>query len=172
MLSGYRVFSRRFVKSFPALSAGFEIETELTVHALELNMPIAEVQTPYKDRPEGSVSKLRTFHDGFRILGTILLLVKGERPAPFFSVLFALLAIGSLALAWPVVTTYMATGLVPRLPTALLATGMMVVAFLSLFCGLILETVTRGRQEMKRMRYLGIPAPGLRSPFSGQDKVP
>jgi glycosyltransferase involved in cell wall biosynthesis len=159
MLSGYRVFSRRFVKSFPALSSGFEIETELTVHALELNMPVAELPTPYKDRPEGSTSKLRTFRDGFRILGTILVLVKEERPLAFFTGLFAVLTTISVILAWPVVTTFMATGLVPRLPTAVLATGTMQLAFLSLACGLILDTVTRGRREMKRMRYLEIPSP-------------
>ncbi len=157
MLSGYRVFSRRFVKSFPVLSSGFEIETELTVHALELKMPVAEVSTPYKDRPEGSESKLRTFRDGFRILGTILILVKEERPMAFFSAIFAILTTISILLAWPVVTTFMHTGLVPRLPTAVLATGTMLLAFLSLACGVILDTVTRGRREMKRMRYLEIP---------------
>ncbi|MEI8394576.1 MAG: glycosyltransferase [Rhodospirillaceae bacterium] len=159
MLSGYRAFSRRFVKSFPALSSGFEIETELTVHALELDMPLAEVKTPYKDRPVGSTSKLRTFHDGFRILRMILVLVKEERPLLFFSVLFALLVGASLVLAWPVIVTYLSTGLVPRVPTAILATGIMILAFLSLVCGLILDTVTRGRKEMKRLRYLEIPAP-------------
>ena len=158
MLSGYRVFSRRFVKSFPALSSGFEIETELTVHALELNMPVAEIKTPYKDRPAGSVSKLRTFHDGFRILITILKLIKQERPMAFFSVLFAILSLGSLVIIWPVMLTFFQTGLVPRLPTAVLAMGMMLLALLSLGCGLILETVTRGRQEMKRLRYLDFPA--------------
>lgn len=160
MLSGYRVFSRRFVKSFPALSGGFEIETELTVHALELRMPLAEIDTPYKDRPEGSVSKLRTYHDGVRILKLILVLVKEERPLQFFSSLSALLVLVSLVLAWPVLMTFMQTGLVPRLPTALLSTSCMLLAFLSLACGLILETVTRGRRELKRMRYLTIPAPG------------
>jgi glycosyltransferase involved in cell wall biosynthesis len=160
MLSGYRVFSRRFVKSFPALSGGFEIETELTVHALELRMPLAEIDTPYKDRPEGSVSKLRTYHDGVRILKLILVLVKEERPLQFFSSLSALLVLVSLVLAWPVLMTFMQTGLVPRLPTALLSTSCMLLAFLSLACGLILETVTRGRRELKRMRYLAIPAPG------------
>jgi glycosyltransferase involved in cell wall biosynthesis len=169
MLSGFRVFSRRFVKSFPALSSGFEIETELTVHALELNMPIAEEPTPYKDRPEGSTSKLRTFRDGFRILGTIILLIKGERPALFFTSIFAVLATFSVLLAWPVVATFMQTGLVPRLPTALLATGLMLVACLSLVCGLVLETVTRGRQEMKHLCYLRIPAPGAAVPSSGRE---
>lgn len=157
MLSGYRVFSRRFVKSFPALSSGFEIETELTIHALELAMPMAEVATPYKERPEGSVSKLRTFRDGFRILRTIVRLIEAERPLFFFTVLFCLLSITSCILIWPVVATFLETGLVPRLPTAVLAAAIMLLAFLSLTCGLILETVTRGRKEMKRMRYLEIP---------------
>ena len=160
LLSGYRIFSRRFVKSFPALSSGFEIETEFTVHALELNMPIGELETPYKDRPEGSESKLRTFSDGFRILKTIGILVKEERPLQFFSCLFALLALLSVVLGWPVVTEFVDTGLVPRFPTAILATGIMLLAFLSLACGLILDTVTHGRREQKRMFYLGIPAPG------------
>jgi glycosyltransferase involved in cell wall biosynthesis len=159
MLSGYRVFSRRFVKSFPALSSGFEIETELTIHALELAMPIAEVPTPYKDRPEGSVSKLRTYRDGFRILGTIIRLVEAERPLAFFTALFLLLALLSGVLIWPVLGTWFATGLVPRLPTAVLSASTMLLAFLSLACGLILETVTRGRKEAKRMCYLAIPAP-------------
>jgi len=159
MLSGYRVFSRRFVKSFPALSSGFEIETELTVHALELALPVAEVQTPYKDRPAGSTSKLRTFHDGFRILGTILVLIKEERPLLFFTSLAALLGTVSVVLIWPVLITFLHTGLVPRLPTAVLAMGIMLLGFLSLACGLILDTVTRGRKEMKRMRYLEIPGP-------------
>lgn len=160
MLSGYRVFSRRFIKSFPALASGFETETELTVHALELRMPIAEVKTPYKDRPPGSHSKLNTIRDGIRILKTIIILVKEERPIPFFVGIFALLALLSLGLAWPVMMTYAQTGLVPRLPTAVLSTGLMLVAFLSLTCGLILDTVTLGRREAKRMRYLSIPAPG------------
>ena len=164
MLSGYRVFSRRFVKSFPALSGGFEIETELTVHALELRMPMSDVPTPYKDRPPGSASKLRTYYDGFRILKLIMVLVKEERPLQFFSVLSGVLAFLAIVLAWPVVATYMQTGLVPRLPTAVLSTGLMLLGFLSLTCGLILETVTRGRREIKRMQYLRIPAPGVRDP--------
>ncbi|HYD64512.1 MAG TPA: glycosyltransferase family 2 protein [Azospirillum sp.] len=159
MLSGYRVFSRRFVKSFPALATGFETETELTVHALELNMPVAEIATPYKERPPGSASKLNTIRDGGRILRTILVLVKEERPLALFNGVFAILALASLMLAAPVVATWMATGLVPRLPTALLSTGMMLLAFLSLACGLILETVTRGRKEMKRLFYLAQAAP-------------
>jgi glycosyltransferase involved in cell wall biosynthesis len=157
MLSGFRVFSRRFVKSFPALSTGFEIETELTIHALELNMPIAEVATIYRGRPEGSESKLHTFRDGVRILLLIMRLVKEERPLQLFSSLFAILASTSIVLAWPIVTEFMATGLVPRFPTAILSTGMMLLAFLSIASGLILDTVTHGRREMKRMWYLSIP---------------
>lgn len=158
MLSGYRVMSRRYVKSFPALSAGFETETELTIHALELRMPLAEMPTPYKDRPVGSVSKLNTFRDGFRVLFTILVLVKDERPMQFFSLLAAFFAALSVILLWPIVGEFFATGLVPRLPTAMLSMGLMILSFLSLSVGLILETVTRGRREMKRMRYLNIPA--------------
>ncbi len=159
LLSGYRIFSRRYVKSFPALSAGFEIETELTVHALELRMPVAEVDTVYKDRPAGSASKLRTYRDGVRILRTIVNLMKGERPLLFFSIAFALLAILSLALAYPIFVTYERTGLVPRFPTAILSSATMLLAFLCLFAGLILDTVTHGRRELKRLRYLEIPAP-------------
>jgi len=159
MLSGYRVFSRRFVKSFPTLVPGFEIETELTVHALEMRMPIAEVPTPYKDRPEGSVSKLSTFRDGFRILFMIGKLVKEERPLESFALTAGVLALVSVILAVPIVTTFLETGLVPRLPTAVLSTGLMILAFLALAAGLILETVTRGRREMKRLAYLSHPAP-------------
>lgn len=157
MLSGYRVFSRRFVKSFPALAAGFEIETELTVHALELRMPVAEIPTKYKERPEGSVSKLKTYSDGFRILRTIAALVREERPLQFFATLFAILVFISLALAVPVITEYLATGLVPRFPTAILAMGTMLLSFLCLGCGLILDTVTLARREAKRIAYLGVP---------------
>jgi len=159
MLSGYRVMSRRYVKSFPALTSGFETETELTVHALELHMPTAEVPTPYKDRPVGSASKLSTFKDGFRILWTIVVLVKEERPMQFFSLLALLFAAIGIELMVPILITYLETGLVPRMPTAVLSMGLMIVGFLSLTCGLILDTVTRGRREMKRMRYLNIPAP-------------
>jgi glycosyltransferase involved in cell wall biosynthesis len=162
MLSGYRAFSRRFVKSFPALATGFETETELTVHALELRLPIAEIQTPYRDRPRGSASKLHTFRDGFRILRTILLLVKEERPLPFFMTSAALLTILGLALGWPVVTHYLATGLVPRLPTAVLATGSIILAFVSFVAGLILDTVTLARREIKRLHYLGLQGPTFR----------
>lgn len=157
ILSGYRVFSRRFVKSFPALAAGFETETELTVHALELRMPIVEVSTPYGARPEGSVSKLSTYRDGFRILGLILALYRHERPLQYFSILGGVLALASLAFGMPVIAEWLQTGLVPRLPTAILASGLMILAFLSLAVGLILETVTRGRQELKRLTYLRFP---------------
>jgi hypothetical protein len=157
MLSGYRVFSRRFAKSFPALARGFEIETEFTVHALELRMPMGEVRAPYGARPPGSVSKLSTIRDGLRVLWTILVLVKEERPLPFFGIIALMLVAGSLALAAPVVIEYMNTGLVPRLPTAVLSTGMMLLGFLSLACGLILDTVTRGRRELKRLFYLSLP---------------
>jgi glycosyltransferase involved in cell wall biosynthesis len=157
LLSGYRVFSKRFVKSFPALASGFEIETELTVHALQLRLPIAEEPTPYRERPSGSVSKLRTYRDGIRILQSIGLLVKEERPLQFFGVFFALFAIASIALAVPVVQEFQRTGLVPRFPTAILSSALMLLGFLSLACGLILDTVTRGRIEAKRLRYLSIP---------------
>jgi glycosyltransferase involved in cell wall biosynthesis len=159
MLSGYRVFSRRFVKSFPFTAEGFGIETELTVHAVRLMMPLTEMDTRYKERPVGSVSKLNTWRDGLRILRTILHLVREERPLVFFSAGFALLALLSVLIALPVMGDYLATGLVPRLPTAILATGLMLLAFLSLTCGLILDTVTRGRWEQKRMAYLAIPGP-------------
>jgi glycosyltransferase involved in cell wall biosynthesis len=167
MLTGYRVFSRRFVKSFPALSTGFEIETQLTVHALEMQMRVAEVQTPYYERPTGSTSKLRTFRDGWRILLTIGYLLKEERPLAFFGAVFAVLATGSIALAWPVVAEFMETGLVPRFPTAILATGMMLLAFLSLASGLILDTVSHGRRELKRLHYLAVPPLPPDSRFSG-----
>ena len=159
VLSGYRVLSRRFVKSFPALATGFETETELTVHALELRLPIAEIETAYRDRPAGSQSKLRTFRDGVRILRTIVLLVKEERPLRFFSITAALLAAASLGLAWPLLTVYLETGLVPRLPTAVLSTGLMVLAFMSVVAGLVLDTVTLGRRELKRLHYLGLRGP-------------
>lgn len=159
MLSGYRVFSRRFVKSFPAVSSGFEIETELTVHALELRMKTAEVPTRYRERPEGSCSKLHTISDGLRILRMIGLLVKEERPLAFFGAAFALLALLSVGLATPIVLAFLETGLVPRLPTAVLAVGIMLVAFLSLVCGLVLDTVTHSRRELKRLHYLELPAP-------------
>jgi hypothetical protein len=159
MLSGYRVMSRRFIKSFPALASGFETETELTVHALELRLPIAEVQTPYRDRPVGSLSKLRTFRDGWRILRTIFFLVKEERPLQFFSLVAAVLALAALVLGWPLVTEFMRTGLVPRLPTAILATGLMLLAAVSFVAAMILDTVTVGRRELKRLHYLGLQGP-------------
>lgn len=157
MLSGYRVFSRRYVKSFPALAQGFETETELTVHALELRMPVAEINTPYKSRPEGSFSKLNTIRDGVRILVTILRLFRLERPVLFFGLIGAMLALLAVALSVPLALTYAQTGLVPRLPTAMLATGLGILASLSLTCGLILENVTQSRQEARRLVYLGIP---------------
>ncbi len=156
MLSGYRVFSRRFVKSFPALSNGFEIETELTVHALNLRMPVGEVETNYRSRPEGSISKLNTYRDGVRILKTIMILVKEEMPLQFFSCVGAMLAAISLLLGAPVIEEFLRTGLVPRLPTAVLSVSVMILGFLSLASGLILDTVSHGRREMKRLRYLEI----------------
>ncbi len=158
MLSGYRVFSRRFVKSFPAIASGFETETEFTVHALELRLPVAEVRTRYKERPDGSVSKLSTWRDGMRILRTIVLLVQRERPLAFFSTVGAVLAATAVGIALPLIPTYLETGLVPRFPTAILATGLGILASLSFTCGLILDNVTRGRQEARRMAYLAIPA--------------
>jgi glycosyltransferase involved in cell wall biosynthesis len=160
MLSGYRVFSRRFVKSFPVLSGGFEIETELTIHALELGLPAAEIDTPYYARPTGSASKLNTWRDGFRILRTILALYRAERPMSFFSIIAAALAVVSVLLAIPVFITYFETGLVPRLPTAILAMGLMMLASLSAAVGLVLDTVTRGRRETKLLAYLSLRAPG------------
>ena len=154
ILSGYRAFSHRFAKSFPALSTGFEIETELTIHALELRMPVAEVATPYGVRPEGSASKLKTYSDGFRILWLIALLLRNEKPFQFFGAIAGVLALLSIGLSIPIVLTYLETGLVPRLPTAVLSMGLMILAFLSLTCGLILDTVTRGRRELKRLAYL------------------
>jgi len=159
ILSGYRTFSRRFAKSFPALSAGFETETELTVHALTLNLPIAEIETKYFARPEGSVSKLSTYRDGFRILRVMLTLFKNERPVLFFGIAAAILAVTSIGLSVPVIITYLQTGLVPRFPTAILSATIMMLAFLSVVCGLVLDTVTRGRREMKRLAYLQIAAP-------------
>jgi hypothetical protein len=159
ILSGYRVFSRRFVKSFPVLSAGFEIETEISVHALELAMPVAEVVTAYGARPEGSVSKLSTYRDGWRILRTIITLYRIEKPILFFGLIAAVLAATGLILAAPLILTYMKTGLVPRFPTAILVTGLMILATLSGMCGLILDTVVRGRREVRRLAYLAFRAP-------------
>ena len=154
VLSGYRIFSRRFVKSFPVLSGGFEIETELTVHALELMLPTAEITTPYYARPPGSVSKLNTWRDGFRILGTIFKLYRTERPLHFFGIGGLCLALVAIALSVPLAITFFETGLVPRLPTAVLSTGLMISALLSVSSGLVLDTVTRGRRELKMLMYL------------------
>lgn len=159
MLSGYRVFSRRFVKSFPALSRGFETETEFTVHALELRMPIADIDTAYGDRPPGSESKLNTIKDGIRIFRLILSLMKEERPFRFFGVLALVGAVGALGLGIPVVFDFLDTGLVQRFPTAILASSIMIMALLLLVIGLVLDTVTLGRREMKRLAYLSYPAP-------------
>ncbi len=159
IFSGYRVFSRRFVKSFPVLSEGFEIETEMSVHALELRMPVGEIVTSYGARPEGSSSKLSTYRDGWRILKTIGTLYRVERPVLFYGGIAALLAVAAVILAVPLFITYIDTGLVPRFPTAILATGMVIVSVLSFFAGLILDTVTRGRREMRRLAYLAHPAP-------------
>lgn len=160
IFSGYRVFSRRFVKSFPVLSGGFEIETEISVHALELKMPVAEMETRYFARPEGSASKLNTWRDGLRILRTIIRLYRIERPLVFFGAIAALLAVTGVALSVDLAMTWVETGLVPRLPTAVLVTGLMILAALSLFTGLILDTVVRGRQEVRRLAYLALSAPG------------
>src|ERR1700758_859201 len=160
ILSGYRVFSRRFVKSFPILSGGFEIETELSVHALELALPVAEIETPYYARPEGSFSKLNTWRAGFRILATMLKLYRTEKPLRFFTAIGIFLALISVGLAIPIFVTYLEEGLVPRLPTAILSTGLMIVAILSMASGLVLDTVTRGRREMKLLAYLSQPPIG------------
>jgi glycosyltransferase involved in cell wall biosynthesis len=159
IFSGYRVFSRRFVKSFPVLSSGFEIETEMSVHALELRMPVGEVETLYLARPEGSESKLSTYGDGWRILRTIATLYRIERPTLFYGGIGALLLLAAVLLSIPLVITYIETGLVPRLPTAILVTGMTIVAVLCFFAGLILDTVTRGRREMRRLAYLSLEGP-------------
>lgn len=161
ILSGYRVFSRRFAKSFPVLSQGFEIETEMSIHSLELRMPVAEVVTAYGARPEGSQSKLSTWRDGWRILNTIVTLFRVERPALYYGVIGGAFVLLALVLAAPLAVTYAQTGLVPRLPTALLATGLVILGVLAFFAGLILDTVTRGRREMRRLAYLAQPAPGL-----------
>jgi glycosyltransferase involved in cell wall biosynthesis len=161
IFSGYRVFSRRFVKSFPVLSEGFEIETEMSVHALELRMPVGEVETSYGARPEGSHSKLSTFGDGWRILKTIANLYRIERPVLFYGSIGAILLIVAIVLAIPLVQTYLRTGLVPRFPTAILVTGIVIVAVLCFFAGLILDTVTRGRREVRRLAYLSLSAPAF-----------
>jgi len=160
IFSGYRVFSRRFVKSFPVLSSGFEIETEISVHALELRMPVGEVETAYGARPEGSHSKLSTYSDGWRILKTIVTLYRIERPVLFYGGIGALLLALAIVLSIPLVVTYAHTGLVPRVPTAILVTGITIVAVLCVFAGLILDTVTRGRREVRRLAYLALTATG------------
>jgi glycosyltransferase involved in cell wall biosynthesis len=160
IFSGYRVFSRRFAKSFPALSRGFETETEISVHALELVMPVGEIVTAYGARPEGSASKLSTYRDGWRILRTILHLYRIERPILFYGSFSLLLTALAILLAIPLAITYFETGLVPRFPTAILATGLIILASLSFFTGLILDTVVRGRREVRRLHYLSFPAPG------------
>jgi hypothetical protein len=151
------VFSRRFVKSFPALAAGFETETEFTVHALELRMAIGEIPTRYSDRPQGSASKLRTYSDGLRILRTIVVLVKEERPLQFFCGCGGVLLLAGIGVGIPVVLEFLRTGFVPRLPTAVLAMGLVLLSFLSFAVGLILDSVSRGRKEMKRLAYLAVP---------------
>ncbi|MCW2388379.1 glycosyltransferase involved in cell wall biosynthesis [Sphingobium sp. B11D3B] len=161
ILSGYRVFSRRFVKSFPILSEGFEIETEMSVHALELRMPVGEVMTAYAARAEGSLSKLNTFRDGWRILRTMIQLYRVERPLWFFGFIALVIALVAGLMGVPVILTYLETGLVPRFPTLITIVGMGVLSALCLLTGLILDTVTRGRQEMKRLAYLAHTAPGM-----------
>jgi glycosyltransferase involved in cell wall biosynthesis len=160
IFSGYRAFSRRFVKSFPVLSSGFEIETEMSVHALELRMPVGEIETAYGARPEGSHSKLSTYGDGARILRTIATLYRVERPVLFYGGVGALLLTLAIVLSIPLIVTYVHTGLVPRVPTAILVTGITIIAVLCVFTGLILDTVTRGRREVRRLAYLSLAGPG------------
>lgn len=165
MLSGYRVMSRRFVKSFPALSRGFETETELVVHALDLRLPVAELETPYRERPTGSESKLHTVRDGTRVLRTIVSLVKDERPLAFFGGIGVLLALAALLIGWPLVSNYIETGLVPRLPTAVLVMGILNLACMSVVAGMVLATVTHGRRELKRLHYLSLSGSSPRQPW-------
>jgi glycosyltransferase involved in cell wall biosynthesis len=166
MLSGYRAFSRRFVKSFPAVSSGFEIETELTVHALELCLPVVEIPVRYKERARGTQSKLNTYRDGILIFKFIVHLIKQERPFEFFGAAFLALALTSVLIEIPVIVTFVQTSLVPQIPSAVLGVGVGLLSFLSLVCGLILETVTQGRIEAKRMHYLSLPPPRLNhAPF-------
>jgi glycosyltransferase involved in cell wall biosynthesis len=171
VLSGYRVFSRRFVKSFPVLSSGFEIETEISVHALELRMPVAEYVTSYSARPEGSASKLSTYSDGWRILMTIVTLFRSERPVLFFGAIGGALLLLALILAFPLIVTFAQTGLVPRLPTAVLSASIVILAVLNGFCGLILDTVVRGRREIRRLAYLSLPAPEASSDAAGGSRA-
>jgi hypothetical protein len=167
-LSGYRAFSRRFAKSFPTLTAtGFDVEAGFSIHALELKLPIGELPTPYRARPEGSVSKLRTYTDGLHILGEIFLLIRDERPLQFFGIAGLALLSAAFGLGIPVVLEFVQIGLVPRLPTAILATGLVVLAFLSFGCGLVLDSVARGRKESKRLAYLAIPGVFALDPRDG-----
>jgi len=168
IFSGYRVFSRRFVKSFPVISSGFEIETEMSVHALELKMPVGEVETAYAARPQGSQSKLSTYSDGWRILRTIVTLYRVERPSLYYGAMGAFLVAFAILLAIPLVVTYVQTGLVPRFPTAIMVTGIIIIAVLCFFAGLILDTVTRGRRELRRLSYLSLPAPFFPSAVEGR----
>jgi glycosyltransferase involved in cell wall biosynthesis len=170
IFSGYRIFSRRFAKSFPALSAGFEIETEISVHALELAMPVDEIPTRYGARPEGSHSKLSTWRDGWRIMKTILHLYRIERPTLFYGFFATFLAALAVVLSIPLAITYVETGLVPRFPTAILATGLMILAALCFFTGLILDTVVRGRREVRRLHYLSLPAVGSEAAGGQRDQ--
>lgn len=156
MLSGYKIFSRRFVKSFPAMSRGFEIETELMIHALELKLPVGEIAAPYGARPEGSTSKLATWRDGFLILRMIGVLIQRERPLEFFSALALLFLLLAIGFGIPVVLTFLETGLVPRLPTAVLSSALVLSAMLSFAVGLILNAITHSRREMKRLAYLAV----------------
>jgi glycosyltransferase involved in cell wall biosynthesis len=159
MLSGYKAMSRRFVKSFPALSTGFEIETEIAVGALSLGVPVASIDCGYRPRPSGSESKLSTYWDGFRILSTVLHLLRQGRPLLFFGVIGVVLAVVAIVLGVPIVDTFAHTHKVPRFPTAILATGLVLLAALSFTAGLILDTVTRGRREARLLHYLSIPGP-------------
>ncbi len=168
MLSGYKVFSRRFAKSFASFSTGFEIETEMLVHTLELGLPWEELSAPYYARPEGSESKLHTFHDGWRIMKFIFRLYKLEHPLGFFVAIGFIFAMVSLILGVPLVLEYFKTGLVPRFPTAFLSASLMIIAVICGTIGLILDTVTSGRREMKRLQYLQYPPPGVRSKISPQ----
>lgn len=160
MLSGYRAFSRRYAKSFPAHSSGFEIETELTVHALEMRMPVAELSAPYRARADGTRSKLSTVRDGARILLTILWLFRTEKPLAYYSIGCVASVLAAVWLAWPIVQEYLATGLVPRLPTAVLCAALILLGAILLTCGIVLDTVSRGRAESKRLAYLSLPGPG------------
>jgi len=154
MLSGYRIFSRRFVKSFPALAVGFDIETEMTIHALHLRLPVAEIKTPYHARPLGSESKLSTYCDGLKILWRILILMKETKPFHLFAILFAFSMMGALLLAIPIINTFIETGLIPRLSSAIIAVGLILIGLLSLFSGIILDSLSKARLEMKRLSYL------------------